>query len=99
MSKLDGDKGDKRDFTRLSIGAQVALRANGMAWIGRCHDLSCNGLQVQVASQMSVGDELAIHLPSRHAQFPDFNARATVVRTEALPNGEQLLGLLITQKK
>lgn len=94
MSQHDRDYSEKRDFIRMFIEAKVTLRVNGLALGGVCIDLSSNGMQIKARSNLQVGDQLEVHLPSPTPNIDPYDVKATVIRVEAHADGDQVLGLV-----
>ncbi len=94
MSHSDRDYSEKRDFIRMTVDAEVNLRVGNVVVPAVCKDLSSTGMQLQAKTQLSVGDQVGVHLPSNHPTLSDLNIQAEVIRVED-PNeaGLRIIGL------
>jgi len=93
----DRDYTEKRDFIRMTINANVTLQVMGQAFPAVCRDLSSNGMQLQAATHLKVGDMVKVHLPSNHPSLDDYEVDAEVVRIEAVGD-QQIVGLTVLNK-
>lgn len=95
MSTSDRAYSEKRDFIRMRLEAPVTLVHDGQKIPALCLDLSSNGMQVEAATRLKVGDRIGVHIPSEHDQLADLNVEAEVVRASDLDDGRQSLGLSV----
>lgn len=94
MSINDRDYSEKRDFIRMTVDAQVDLRVGDVVVPAVCKDLSSTGMQLEARTQLRVGDQVSVHLPSNHPTLSDLNVQAEVIRVEDSGHeGEQTIGL------
>ena len=82
MSVNDRDYSEKRDFIRMTVDAQVDLRVGDVVVPAVCKDLSSTGMQLEARTQLRVGDQVSVHLPSNHPTLSDLNVQAEVIRVE-----------------
>ncbi|PTU73525.1 PilZ domain-containing protein [Pseudomonas mangrovi] len=95
MSTSDRAYSEKRDFIRMRLEAPVTLVHDGQKIPALCLDLSSNGMQVEAATRLAIGDRIGVHIPSEHDQLADLNVEAEVVRALDLEDGRQSLGLSV----
>src|SRR5690606_22076988 len=95
MSTSDRAYSEKRDFIRMRLEAPVTLVHDGQQIPALCLDLSSNGMQVEAATRLAIGDRIGVHIPSEHDQLADLNVEAEVVRALDLEDGRQSLGLSV----
>ena len=95
MSTSDRAYSEKRDFIRMRLEAPVTLVHDGQKIPALCLDLSSNGMQVEAATRLTIGDRIGVHIPSEHDQLADLNVEAEVVRALDLEDGRQSLGLSV----
>lgn len=95
MSTSDRAYSEKRDFIRMRLEAPVTLIHQGEKIPALCLDLSSNGMQVEAATRLAIGDRIGVHIPSEHNQLADLNVEAEIVRAMDLEDGRQSLGLSV----
>lgn len=95
MSQSDHAFSEKRDFIRMRLDTQVALRHAGEEFSARCLDLSSTGMQLEGRTALAVGDRVHVHIASLHSELKGLSAEAQVVRVSAPEHGAQRLGLAI----
>ncbi|AIS18123.1 PilZ domain-containing protein [Pseudomonas rhizosphaerae] len=94
MSHSDRDYSEKRDFIRMTVDAKVDLRVGDVVVPAVCKDLSSTGMQLEARTQLQVGDQVGVHLPSNHPTLSDLNVQAEVIRVEhSEQDGMQIVGL------
>ncbi|CAI3788739.1 hypothetical protein AHFPHNDE_02416 [Pseudomonas sp. MM227] len=94
MSHSDRDYSEKRDFIRMTVDAKVDLRVGDVVVPAVCKDLSSTGMQLEAQTQLSVGDQVGVHLPSNHPMLSDLDIQAEVIRVESSKqDGMQIIGL------
>ncbi|MES2820858.1 MAG: PilZ domain-containing protein [Pseudomonadota bacterium] len=95
MSQNDRDYSEKRDYIRMRLEAPVTLHHGGRELAALCLDLSSTGMQLEVESNLSLGDKVRVHIASDHNALKGLDAEAEVVRVSDLGDGRQSLGLAI----
>ncbi len=95
MTQRDRDYSEKRDFIRMQIETAVTLTHAGQTFEAVCQDLSSTGMQVLAATQLSMGDQVKVQIPSEHAELKGLDAQTEVVRVGTHGDGRQSLGLSI----
>lgn len=97
MSSIDKNYNEKRDFIRMRINSQVAIRHNGNNYQAVCKDLSGAGMLIETEQAFKTGDQLEVKIEPKGENHLPFNATAEVQRVEVGDNGLLTVGLAITE--
>ena len=95
MSQNDRAYSEKRDFIRMQLETPVTLHHAGKEIQAQCLDLSSTGMQVEADCQVTMGDQVKVHIPSDHSELKGLEAQTEVVRIIPLENGRTSIGLAI----
>lgn len=95
MSTVDRAYSEKRDFIRMHLEAPVTLRHDGVEYPAICRDLSSTGMLLEAPTQLALGAQVEVHIPSEHEALQPLDVDAEVVRAIAMEDGRQSLGLTI----
>lgn len=95
------DNSDKRDFIRMNVDTAIELfgDGDGQRMEGQCVDLSATGMAVEMETELAEGQRLDTSLPSHNPDFPPFETKATVLRSEPLDGGRWRVALRIDEVK
>lgn len=80
---------EKRDFIRVAVDCEVALRipVNGRRFTGVGKNLSGGGVLFYTDELLAPGDQLEIHIESRQSVLSVLDATIEVIRVEPVTDG------------
>jgi len=93
MSTADRDYSEKRDFIRMNLNAEALVHLPGQTAPLRAHctDLSATGISLTAPTALPIETEVRISIESPNEQFRSLDAKARVIRCNAMD--EQLFNL------
>ncbi len=86
MSFNEIDYGEKRNFIRMFIDADVSITdpATGQKYIGESRDLSGDGVSIVTKHEFELNQILEVNITSRHGNNAPLSAKLEVKRVKKL---------------
>lgn len=89
MTSKNNEYGEKRNFIRMFINTQVTITDpfTGDTFDGQSRDLSGDGISIVTSKEFQLGQELELHICSKHDTMSPLTASLKVKRIIKLDDG------------
>ena len=89
MPSLSKDYGEKRNFIRMFVNANVSItdKSTGQTFEGTSKDLSGDGVSIVTNKDFQLNQELELHIRSAKGTLSPLTAVLTVRRSSKLDDG------------
>lgn len=101
MTVLDRNHSEKRDFIRMPISTTAFMHFDGESQEKECicRDISAEGMLLETSSEVDIGANFTVTLPSNTSGFSALSADVEVTRCVDYHEDKYLIGVKILEMK